>query len=134
MMLHAELWRDGKAGGAWEVLNECLVGRGEIVRPVQLITEIDGRNPMQGATVANLSPQLADDFGIGRTSGVVVTDVAGRSLAARFGFEPGDVVVGVNGRKITDVGALQQVLQRGSRVWNIAVDRNGSTLTLSVRN
>jgi len=98
------------------------------------ITEIDGRNPMQGATVANLSPQLADDFGIERTSGVVVTDVAGRSLAARFGFVPGDVVVGVNGRKITDVGTLQQVLQRGSRVWNIAVDRNGSTLSLSVRN
>ncbi len=97
------------------------------------MTEIDGRNPLQGATVANLSPQLADDFGAQRTSGVIVTDVARRSLAARFGFEPGDVVVGINGRKIGDVGTLQEILARGARAWSIAVDRNGSTLTLTVR-
>jgi S1-C subfamily serine protease len=63
-----------------------------------------------------------------------VTDVDDRSLAARFGFEPGDVVVGVNGRKIANVSALQDTLRKGSRVWNVVVDRGGSTLTLSVRN
>lgn len=43
MMLRIELERGGQAVGSWEVLNECLVGRGETVRPVQLIAEIDGR-------------------------------------------------------------------------------------------
>ncbi len=95
---------------------------------------IEGNNPLAGAKVANLSPGLAGDFGIVRTDGVVVTDVDGRSFASRFGFEPGDVVVGVNGRKITSVSTLQDALRRGGRVWNISVDRGGSTLTLTVRN
>lgn len=44
MMLQAEHF--GPAGGPrgeWVVLNECVVGRGEIVRPVHLTAEIDGR-------------------------------------------------------------------------------------------
>jgi S1-C subfamily serine protease len=95
---------------------------------------IDGKNPLQGAKVANLTPALADDLGVQRTDGVVVTDVDGQSLAARFGFEPGDVVVGVNGRKIVNVSTLQDVLRKGGRAWSISVDRGGSTLSLTVRN
>ena len=33
----------GGEGGAWDVINECVVGRGETVRPVRLTAEIDGR-------------------------------------------------------------------------------------------
>jgi NAD+ kinase len=43
MMLRIEHWRGGKMAGAWEVLNECVIGRGETVRPVRLIAEIDRR-------------------------------------------------------------------------------------------
>jgi NAD+ kinase len=44
MMLDAEhLDSDGAALGDWTVLNECVVGRGEIARPVLLTAEIDGR-------------------------------------------------------------------------------------------
>jgi NAD+ kinase len=42
MMLRAEHYRRGEMVGAWDVLNECTIGRGETVRPVRLITEIDG--------------------------------------------------------------------------------------------
>ena len=97
-------------------------------------TVIDGRNPLQGVTVANLSPALAQDLDLEQTKGVVITDVSGRGVAARFGFAPGDIIVGVNGRNITTVSTLQDALKRGGRAWNIAVNRNGSTMTLSVRN
>lgn len=43
MMLHAELWRDNRMLGAWEVLNEIVVSRGQIVRPVHLEAHVDGR-------------------------------------------------------------------------------------------
>jgi NAD+ kinase len=43
MMLRAEHRSGGKVIGAWDVLNESVIGRGEMVRPVRLITEIDGR-------------------------------------------------------------------------------------------
>lgn len=43
MMLCAEQIRAGDPIGRWEVLNEVVVGRGQIVRPVHLVTEVDGR-------------------------------------------------------------------------------------------
>jgi NAD+ kinase len=43
MMLRAEHRRGGAQLGEWDVLNEAVVGRGGMVRPVRLITEIDDR-------------------------------------------------------------------------------------------
>jgi serine protease Do len=106
---------------------------GEPAGVARATTEIDGSNPLQGATVANLSAGMAEDMGINAKTGVVITDVADRSIAERYGFEPGDVILGINGRKVTSVASLREVLARPSRGWSIAVDRNGSRLSLSVR-
>ncbi len=43
MMLNAELYRSDEILGTWDVLNEVVVGRGQTVRPVQLVAEVDGR-------------------------------------------------------------------------------------------
>lgn len=43
MLIHVELWRDGKMQGDWEALNEALVGRGSLARPVHLAAILDGR-------------------------------------------------------------------------------------------
>ena len=43
MMLCAEQWRGEQKLGAWDVLNEVVVTRGQVVRPVQLTASIDGR-------------------------------------------------------------------------------------------
>jgi NAD+ kinase len=43
MMLRVEHKHSDQSLGAWEVLNECVVGRGEVVRPVRLTAEVDGR-------------------------------------------------------------------------------------------
>jgi NAD+ kinase len=42
MMLQAEHRRNEGLLGVWEIVNECFVGRGEVVRPVQLVTQVDG--------------------------------------------------------------------------------------------
>jgi NAD+ kinase len=42
MMLHAELWRDKKQVGAWDVLNEVVICRGQYVRPIQISASVDG--------------------------------------------------------------------------------------------
>lgn len=43
MMLRAEHWREDQLLGNWEVLNEVVVSRGHSVRPVHLLTYVDGR-------------------------------------------------------------------------------------------
>lgn len=42
MMLRAELLHGDQVQGAWDVLNEVIVCRGQIVRPVQLTAHVDG--------------------------------------------------------------------------------------------
>lgn len=43
MMLTTEQWREAERLGSWDVLNEVVVSRGEMVRPVQLTASVDGR-------------------------------------------------------------------------------------------
>jgi NAD+ kinase len=44
MMLNATRWHDNECLGQWEVLNEVVVSRGQMVRPVHLVTHVDGRH------------------------------------------------------------------------------------------
>lgn len=41
MLISVELWRGDKKLGAWEALNEVMVGRGRVVRPVHLSVLLD---------------------------------------------------------------------------------------------
>lgn len=43
MMLSAEQWQAGERLGRWEVLNEVVVSRGQLVRPAHLTAQVDGR-------------------------------------------------------------------------------------------
>jgi len=43
MMLYAEQWRADECLGSWHVVNEAVVGRGKMLRPVHLDTHVDGR-------------------------------------------------------------------------------------------
>lgn len=44
MMLHAEHFRSGEMLANWEALNEVVVGRGHLLRPVRLSAAVDGRH------------------------------------------------------------------------------------------
>lgn len=43
MMLHADHMRAGEMLGSWNALNEVVVGRGQLLRPVRLTASVDGR-------------------------------------------------------------------------------------------
>ena len=95
---------------------------------------LDGRNPMQGAQVANLTPAFADELGIPDMSGVVVLGVERRSIARRYNFRPGDIIVEVNNTKIDNVKALDAQMQAGEQQgWRIVVKRAGTLYTIEVR-
>ena len=96
---------------------------------------LDGRNPMSGATVGNLTPAFADEIGISDMSGVVVLGTQRRSVARRYNFRGGDIIVEVNDAKIADVAGLHTALEDGARTggWRIVVKRDGTLHTLEVR-
>jgi Do/DeqQ family serine protease len=102
--------------------------------PPRNLTALDGRNPLQGATVANLSPAYAEELQVDQTSGVIVVQLGRKSIAARLGVRPGDIILEVNNRKITSVAVLQEVVGQTSGRWNLAVSRGGQTLRVTVAN
>jgi serine protease Do len=98
----------------------------------QAAVEIDGKNPLQGAVVSNITSSMANELGVEPGSGVLITEMSRRSIAAQYGFAPGDVIVSVNGKKTNSVTSLKAAL-KGANAWRItAVGPNGSK-TLTIR-
>lgn len=63
----------------------------------------------------------------------VVASVSPDSAAMAAGFEPGDRIVAVNGRKISQFEELRdQVLLSGGRELQVTVEREGGEITLAV--
>jgi len=89
---------------------------------------VEGRNPMQGATVVNLSPAVADEYGLDPfLKGVLVT-ATGQGIAARAGFQPGDIIRGVNGTPVNSVADLVSALGDGEG-WRITLQRGDQQIT-----
>ncbi len=101
--------------------------------PPRNLTLLDGRHPLSGAQVANLSPALADEIGFtGTPRGVIVVAVRAGAMAQRRGFEVGDVIVDVNGEAASSVQRLQRTLARGGAPWRITIRRDDQTLTANL--
>jgi Do/DeqQ family serine protease len=93
--------------------------------------EIRASSPFRGATVANLSPALADEMRLDpNAQGVVVTDVADGSEAQSIGFQKGDIIVSVNNQKIDKPADLEHVASTGSRQWRITLMRGGQQISV----
>lgn len=103
-------------------------------RPKSDTTQIAGANPLAGATVANLSPALADELGVDdMLEGVIVTAIRQDSTAAQVELQPGDLVLRVNETPVDSVSTLANLLTAQREEWRISIGRGGNTLTLRVR-
>src|SRR3989338_4920918 len=56
-----------------------------------------------GVEPQDLTPELAESFGLASGTGVIITGVLQNGPAAQAGIRPGDVIVGVAGRNVTNV-------------------------------
>ncbi|MBC8129852.1 MAG: DegQ family serine endoprotease [Rhizobiaceae bacterium] len=102
--------------------------------PARDVRRLEGETPFAGATIANLSPRVADELDLPQVlDGVVVTEVARGSFAARFGLRPRDVVLSLNGRRIASTEELDALAGRTERGWRFEIERDGETLTQIVR-
>ncbi|MDW8371071.1 MAG: PDZ domain-containing protein, partial [Geminicoccaceae bacterium] len=95
---------------------------------------LEGRHPLDGLTVGELTPGLAEELQLGGVDrGVVVLGSEPGRFAARLGLRRGDLVESVNGQPVGSVAELQEVVRRGARGrWQIGVRRGDQQLVLSV--
>jgi Do/DeqQ family serine protease len=93
--------------------------------------EIKSSSPFRGATVANLSPALADELRLDpQATGVVITAVADGSTAQSIGFRPGDIVVSVDNQGIASPADLERVANSGGHSWRITLRRGQQQISL----
>ena len=106
-------------------------------RDADLILLEGSSHPFSGAEIADLSPALADELGRDPfASGVLVNRVLRRSLAARFGLRPGDIIREVNRKSIKVSDDLKSTIERdegAGSVWTVTIERNGRRITSTVR-
>lgn len=97
-------------------------------------TRIEGRSPLTGAIVANLSPRLAQRLDLrADTQGVAVMDVEQGSPAMRAGVRRGDVVVAINGEQVDDVADVVALAGEPRRSWRYTLNRYGRVINQLIR-
>ncbi len=93
------------------------------------------KRPWLGATLQNVSKDIADTLGLERPTGALVVEVARNGPAAEAGLERGDVVAAIDDRTVEDaegVGFRLGVKPLGGSA-KLTVLRNGRTLELPLK-
>jgi Do/DeqQ family serine protease len=87
-----------------------------------------------GVEPNDLSPELAETFGVPAHEGVIITGVLQNGPAAKAGLQPGDIIAAIGDRKVTDVSQLLSLvasLKPGTPVHFI-IERKGQKMPLDV--
>lgn len=101
----------------------------------QLIEFGEVKRGRLGVIVQNLTPDLAEAFGLDSTDGVVVAQVEPGSSAEKAGLKPEDVIVRVNDKPVRNYRDLRNtigLLRVGDKL-DLQVLRNGKPMKVSTR-
>ena len=95
---------------------------------------IFSRGPRLGISADELTPQLAEYFGVKQGKGVLVREVMTGGAAAKAGLKAGDVIVRIEDEAIADVGDLRQALAKHeSKEVTLGIVRDRREQTLKVQ-
>ena len=85
-----------------------------------------------GIEIQNMTPALAEAFGLDEVRGVIVAGVLRKGPADQAGFRPGDIIIEIEGEAVSDsTSAVKRIAKAkpGTRV-EVTVLRNGRKVTL----
>ena len=88
-----------------------------------------------GVTISELDSEYADQLGVKITQGVVIEELVDGGSAQFAGLQPKDIIVGINGRDITSVPELQEIIgrARAGQTVELEVNRRGQNQTIPVK-
>ncbi len=92
---------------------------------------LDGRQPLSGATVVNMSPAVAEELGLAEwRPGVAIVEVKPGAYAGRF-VRPGDMILATNGQDLKSVADLKKRIAAG--ITSVSIGREGMVSTVQFR-
>jgi len=98
---------------------------------------LKGDHPLNGVTVMNLSPRVAQELGLSMSAttaaatGVVIADPGPKSQFG-VGIEKGDIITEVNGKPVANTKDLAALLTVRKRSWDIVMRRGAAILHMQV--
>jgi len=92
------------------------------------------RRPWLGASLTELTPQIANAVGLDRTTGVLIASVTDGGPASSAGIRAGDVVLAVDGKDVSDTNAFQYRFTTKGTTGEVSLDvlRTGTRRRVSV--
>jgi serine protease Do len=87
-----------------------------------------------GVTIQELTPELSQKFGLKKSNGALVSDVAKDSPAAKAGIIRGDIILEFNGKEIKEVSSLRNMVAQSKIGAEISMKilRSGKEYTIKV--
>jgi serine protease Do len=87
--------------------------------------------------VQEITPEMAKNYGLSRSQGVIIVEVENGSPAEQAGLVPGDIIVEMDKKPVSNLEAFKQLLKgvkEGGTVLFL-IDRGGTTIfvTLNVK-
>lgn len=99
--------------------------------PPRDLSLLEGRQPLSGASVVNMSPAVAEEMGLAEwRPGIIIVDVQNGAYASRF-VRPGDMILAVNGQEVKNVAELKKRVASG--INSINVGRDGVVFPVQFR-
>lgn len=99
--------------------------------PPRDLSQLDGRQPLAGASVVNMSPAVAEEMGLAEwRPGIIIVEVKNGAYAGRF-VRPGDMILAVNGQEVKNVADLKKRVASG--INSISVGRDGVVFPVQFR-
>jgi serine protease Do len=68
-----------------------------------------------GLDVTDITPEIAKQYNLEDTQGVIVNQVARQSKADEAGFQKGDIIREINHKKIDSVKDLQKIIENAKQ-------------------
>lgn len=93
------------------------------------------RNFWTGMEIKPVDMQIARYFGLKQAQGVIVSDITKNSPAERAGVQIADIIVEINGERITDDSRLLSIMQdsKAGDVWKMKVYRDKKIVTIDLK-
>lgn len=92
-------------------------------------SKVKAENLHPGLAGAEFTNTTADDG----VKGVKVTNIDDKSLAARYGLQKDDIILGLNRQPIRNLGELRKALEKSPNVLALEVKRGSNILYLIIR-
>jgi serine protease Do len=117
-----EVWRDRAA-------RRLVVTIGQLQD--ERVATSDAPGSAKGKLGLSLRPLTPAESRAAGVKGLLVEDVSGAALAA--GVQQGDVLIGVNGQRVTTVEQMRDIVARSGKSVALLISRDGQQLFLPVR-